>query len=108
MANRQTSSSSMRKAPRTSGARSTSGTGERDENYDVISVLYHALQGADTIQKYVEDAREAQDDELLSFLEETRAEYSARAEQAKQLLASRLEGSSNGSGDVDDDDGDDD
>ena len=104
MANRQTSSSTARKPSRTSGARSTSATGERDQNYDVISVLYHALQGADTIQKYVEDAREAQDDELLSFLEETRAEYSARAEQAKQLLASRLEDSGNGSIDDDEDD----
>ena len=67
-------------------------TGERDENYDLISVLYHALQGAETISQYLEDAREANDEELLSFFEETREAYIERAAEAKQLLASRLEG----------------
>lgn len=68
-------------------------TGERDENFDLISVLYHALQGAETISQYLEDAREANDDELLSFFEETREAYIERAAEAKLLLASRLEGS---------------
>jgi hypothetical protein len=71
----------------------TTRTGERDENYDLISVLYHALQGAETISQYMEDARESNDEELLSFFEETREAYIERAAEAKQLLASRLEGS---------------
>ncbi len=62
----------------------------------MISVLYHALQGAETISKYIEDARSARDQELLSFFEETRVEYAERAQRAKQLLAARLEGSESG------------
>jgi hypothetical protein len=31
-------------------------TGTRDEHYNVISVLYHALQGADTCGTYLQDA----------------------------------------------------
>jgi hypothetical protein len=101
MANRQAASETSRKG--SAGGRSGSGergrsqsgesaTGERDEHYNVISVLYHALQGAETIQKYVQDARGSSDKELLEFFEETRLEYVARAAQAKELLASRLEG----------------
>jgi hypothetical protein len=63
---------------------------ERDELYGVISVLYHALQGAETYEEYVEDAEEAGDEELVSFFEEAREEELARAETAKQLLFSRL------------------
>jgi hypothetical protein len=66
-------------------------TGERDENYDLISVLYHALQGADTIGTYLRDAQQADDEELTAFLEETRVAYVERANEAKRLLASRLE-----------------
>jgi len=64
-------------------------TGERDANYDLISVLYHALQGADTIAQYLADAKG--DEELTSFLEETRSAYVESANEAKRLLASRLE-----------------
>jgi hypothetical protein len=31
-------------------------TATRDEHYNVISVLYHALQGADTCATYLQDA----------------------------------------------------
>lgn len=95
MATKQTSGSEVRKSQGTrsgAAARGASKTGERDEHYNVISVLYHALQGADTISKYIEDARSARDQELVSFFEETRAEYAERAQRAKQMLATRLEG----------------
>jgi hypothetical protein len=97
MATKQTSSGSSqaRKSPGTrSGAagKGAAQTGERDEHYDVISVLYHALQGAETVTQYIDDARNARDQELLSFFEETRASYAQSARRAKQLLAARLEG----------------
>jgi hypothetical protein len=63
---------------------------ERDENYAAISVLYHALQGAETIDQYIGDAREAGDEELVSFFQETQAVYAERAAAAKRLLAERL------------------
>src|SRR5512139_2214012 len=36
-----------------------------DEIYGVVSVLYHALQGAETIEDYVEDAEMSNDTELV-------------------------------------------
>jgi hypothetical protein len=112
MATRQGTSSATKgmaaKRSRSSSGRETAAqTGERDEHYDVISVLYHALQGAETIQQYIADAREADDEELSSFFEETAAEYAARAAQAKQLLAARLDEGSNGAGGEEDEDDDD-
>jgi len=83
-------------------------TGERDENYDLISVLYHALQGADTIGQYINDAQESDDEELVTFFEETKRAYIERANEAKQLLAARLEESLDDEDDEDDDDDDED
>ena len=31
-------------------------TGTKDENYDVISVLYHCLQAASEVGQYIQDA----------------------------------------------------
>ena len=39
-------------------------TGTPDEQYDLVSVLYHALQGGETSEQYIEDARTAGDEEL--------------------------------------------
>jgi hypothetical protein len=65
-------------------------TGTPDEQYDLVSVLYHALQGGETSQAYIDDARTAGDDELATFLEQVQAEDRDRAERAKRLLAARL------------------
>lgn len=39
-------------------------TGTRDELYDLVSVLYHAMQGAETYIFYTEDADFSSDPEL--------------------------------------------
>jgi hypothetical protein len=65
---------------------------ERDEVYGLISVLYHALQGAENYARYGEDARRAGDDELVEFFEECQDEEVERAERAKELLSARLDG----------------
>jgi hypothetical protein len=97
MATKQTSSGSgTRKAAVAAGRGGARHTGERDEHYDVVSVLYHSLQGAETCGRYIADARNARDQELVSFFEETRSEYAARAAQAKELLAGRLERGASG------------
>ena len=113
MATKTSSGSEMRKPEASRGGAAarrggSAQTGERDEHYDVISVLYHSLQGAETVERYISDARNARDQELLSFFEDTRSEYAARAAQAKQLLASRLQGSASDTEDEDfeDDDSD--
>ena len=66
-------------------------TGERDENYNLVSVLYHALQGAETTAQYKRDADQHGDEELAQFFEEARSSHAELAQQAKQLLAARLD-----------------
>ena len=65
-------------------------TGTQDGTYNLISVIYHALQGAETYEQYIEDAEQQGDDELAQFFRDARDESSARADRGKQLLAARL------------------
>ncbi len=60
-----------------------------NEHFDLISVLYHALQATQTYDTYIKDAQQAGDQELVQFLQQVKQEDLARAEKAKQLLASR-------------------
>lgn len=48
------------------------GTAESDENYDLLSVLYHCLKAADACSQYVADAEDAGDEELVEFFESAR------------------------------------
>lgn len=64
-------------------------TGTTDPTYNVISVVYHALQGAETIQKYLDDA--GTEDELRTFFEQVQQGYRRAAEGGKKLLVSRIE-----------------
>jgi hypothetical protein len=61
-------------------------TGTRDEHYNLISVLYHALEGADTADAYIADAEGADDDQLLAFFREAKETHEDLAEKAKALL----------------------
>lgn len=65
-------------------------TGTADEHYNLISVLYHALESAETFEIYVEDAEEAEDGELAAFFREVQEQSRQQAERAKALLAQRL------------------
>ncbi len=65
-------------------------TGTSDVQYNLVSVIYHALQGAENYNRYVRDAEESGDQELASFFHEVQAEESRRADRAKQLLGQRL------------------
>jgi hypothetical protein len=67
------------------------GSGRDDEHYDLVSVLYHALQGGETSQQYIDDARKAHDAELARFFEQVQVEDRNRAESAKRLLIERLQ-----------------
>ena len=40
------------------GASAEQATGTRDDTYDLVSVLYHALQGAETARHYIQDGRD--------------------------------------------------
>lgn len=65
-------------------------TGTHDEHYNLVSVLYHALQAGETIDRYIRDAERAGDQQLADFFRQTQQDDRERAEQAKQLLKNRL------------------
>src|SRR5436305_14178545 len=64
--------------------------GTADEEYNLISILYHALQGAETYLDYIEDAAESGDEELLEFVRDVHREEIQIAHRAKILLFDRL------------------
>jgi hypothetical protein len=61
-------------------------TGTRNEEYDLVSVLYHALHGAETCETYALDAEAAGDDDLASFFRNVQASHRQVAEQARARL----------------------
>ena len=65
-------------------------TGIQDKSYDLISILYHALQGAETSEQYLQDAEEAGDQELVAFFKEIVDQDRDRAARAKVLLRDRI------------------
>jgi hypothetical protein len=64
-------------------------TGTANPTYNLVSVLYHALQGAENYEQYVKDAGSDQD--LATFFREIQQQEKQRADRAKQLLATRLQ-----------------
>jgi hypothetical protein len=64
-------------------------TGTNNSTYNLVSVLYHALQGADLYEQYASDAGGDQD--LAGFFRDIQQQEKQRAERAKQLLATRLQ-----------------
>ena len=61
-------------------------TGTRDEHYNLVSVLYHALHAAETMEAYILDAEAAGDERLASFFREAQAMQRRLAERAKGML----------------------
>ena len=61
-------------------------TGTRDEHYNLISVLYHALHGAENCDRYASDAEITGDERLAAFFREAQGMQSVIAERAKGML----------------------
>lgn len=61
-----------------------------DPHYDLVSVLYHALEGAQTCARYAEDAGRTGDQELAQFFVQVQQNQVACSERAKQLLSRYL------------------
>lgn len=68
----------------------TGNTGTADIQYNIISVLYHALQAAETIDKYIRDAEQGGNQDAVKFFQEVKQENTRRADRAKQLLGQML------------------
>ena len=65
-------------------------TGTPDIAYNLVSTIYHALQGAETEQQYISDAEQNGDQETIKFFQSLKQENARRADEAKRLLARHL------------------
>jgi hypothetical protein len=65
-------------------------TGTKDKHYNLISVVYHLLQGAETYQMYIEDAQQEGDQEVAQYFQEVQAHNRRLAQRGKALLLDRL------------------
>jgi len=63
-------------------------TGTRNETYDLISVLYHALQGAENCQTYAQDSK---DDKAREFFKHALQVQRELADKGKQVLQQCLQ-----------------
>ena len=74
-------------------ANSQGNTGTQDVHYDLISIAYHALQAAETIDQYIQDAEQSGQQDVVQFFREVKEENTRRADRAKQLLGQVIGGS---------------
>jgi rubrerythrin len=64
-------------------------TGVSDPTFNLVSILYHALQAAQTYDTYIRDADQHGDTNLAQFLRRLQSEDRNRAQYAMQLLMQR-------------------
>jgi hypothetical protein len=57
-----------------------------NKDYNLISVLYHALQAVDTCSQYSKDAEVEGSEEVADFMRTVQDQNQQIAEQAKELL----------------------
>ena len=69
-------------------------TGTRNETYNVISILYHALQGAENCQIYLKDA---QDGQIRDFIQQALQSQRQLADRGKEVLQQCLQKDTGGS-----------
>lgn len=86
----QSAGDQMTDSRQNAGTQGSGSTGADDKTFNLVSVLYHALEGGATYSRYIQDADQAGDSELAQFFRQTQQEEQQRAEQAKRLLASRI------------------
>jgi hypothetical protein len=88
MATTQTGSSAA-----SSSMATGSGSSQRtpDITYDLVSVVYHALQGCQTYEQYAQDAEQEGQQEIAQFLREVMQEDQRRADRGQELLMQCLQ-----------------
>jgi hypothetical protein len=65
-------------------------TGTLDKDYNLIWFTESCLSNALRLEIYIEDARRANDQELVELFTKAQSESRKGAEQAKRLLAGRM------------------
>lgn len=61
-------------------------TGTSNQMYNLVSIMYHSLKGAQVYDSYIRDAEQSGDRDLAQFFREVQQEDKRRSERAKQLL----------------------
>lgn len=72
------------------GAGVSPSTGVSNQHFDLVSILYHALQSAQTYDTYIRDAEQRGDTMTAQFFRQIQNEDRNRAQYAMQLLVQRV------------------
>ena len=75
--------------PNQGSAATSAATGVSDPTFNLVSILYHALQAAQTYDTYIRDAEQHGDTNLAQFLRQIQTEDRNRAQYDMQLLTQR-------------------
>jgi hypothetical protein len=62
----------------------------KDKDYDLISVIYHASQGCETVRQYAADAEKENDKEAAGFFNKALELNEQLVQKGKELLKQRL------------------
>lgn len=73
-------------------AQKQANTGTSNEQYNLVSVLYHSLEASATYEQYIQDAKQSGDNDLANFFQEVKDANSQLAQRAKELLGQRMNG----------------
>ncbi len=65
-------------------------TATPNTDYDLTSVIYHALESAATSEQYIRDAEQEGDSALVQFFRQVQEQDRNRAQQAFEFLGQRL------------------
>jgi hypothetical protein len=65
-------------------------TGASNVEYNLVSVLYHTLHGAENLTKYEQDAVQAGDHETAQLFREMREADRERGQRLRMLLGKRI------------------
>ncbi len=65
-------------------------TGVSNDVYNLVSILYHDLQGAENYGRYAEDAKRSGDEELVQFFEEMEQQDRQLSQRILGLLRSGI------------------
>lgn len=62
----------------------------KDKDFDMVSTLYHASQGASLSSQFSRDAESNSDQEAQDFFDRVARQYNDIAQEAKKLLKDKL------------------
>lgn len=62
----------------------------KDKDFDMVSTLYHASQGANLCSQFSRDAESNSDQDAKAFFDRVASQYNDIAKEAKKLLRDKL------------------